>query len=78
MVSPTGEHWTLKVELTRPGRDLDGGMVAAFACDDVERNSDVSGAIDAILGRKPVRTRLTVDLNLLFQPLIEIVGMPEQ
>lgn len=73
-----GEHWTLKVELTRPGRDREGGMVAAFACDDVERNGDVSGAVDEILGRQPVRTRLTVDLNLLFQPLIEIVGVPEQ
>ena len=73
-----GEHWTLKIELTRTGHDFDGGLVAAFDCDDVERNSDASGAINATLGRKPVRTRLTIDLNLLFQPLIEIVGMPEQ
>lgn len=72
-----GEQWTLRVELKRPGRDREGGIAAAFVCDDIEHEKADSGLVDEILGQGPAWTRLTVDLTELFLPLIEIVGVPE-
>lgn len=71
-----GENWTLLIELKRPGISTEGGMTAEFICDDVATTPGTSEAVDTILGRKQVRTRVSVDLGNLFRPLIAIVGVP--
>lgn len=71
-----GENWSLLIEAKLPGLNTEGGMTAEFIWADAESLPDTSDAVDSILGRQHVRTRVTVDLAALFRPLIEIVGLP--
>ena len=69
-----GEKWTLSRELKNPGVSIRGGLFAEFICDDV---SVPEGKQDEILGREKTRTRASVDLNALFEPIIKIIGVPQ-
>ena len=73
-----GEHWTLLVELQLPRGDGEGGLVAKFVCDELLTPSVGQSGVNAILDRRPVRTRASIDLFELFSPIIEIVGLPEE
>ena len=72
-----GEAWSLVIRLVRPGISSEGGLVAEFVCEDASISDDEMQEVDNIIGRDSVRTRVSVDLTALFEPLIKIVGVPE-
>lgn len=72
-----GEHWTLRIELQRPGSDTPGGMKAEFFWEDPSRTQSTSSTVDEVLGRQPPCTRVFIDLHELFSPLVDKVGLPD-
>ena len=72
-----GECWQLQIELRRPGMETAGGLKAEFAWEDPAKPQLEKGEVDTILNRRQTCTRVFVDLQELFVPILEKVGMPD-
>lgn len=71
------ERWSLQIELRRSGMLTPEGMFAEFIWEGATDRAPEANEAEQNLNQQPVRTRVSVDLFLLFKPLIEIVGVPE-
>ncbi len=72
-----GEDWTLTIAQKMPGMGNSALLEARFEWDGAAQSKAENARIDAILGSKPGRTRVTVELAPLFLNVIAQVGMPD-
>jgi hypothetical protein len=70
-----GDYWFLKIWRVNPGRIDPEYIKAAFVPGKI-KDEELWGnsKADEILGRKPTRAHVSVDLSILFRPIVKLVN----